>query len=150
MHLEVIIDSGGQRATCPRNGRRHCILLVEDEYIQAQHVSGIIEEMGCEVVGPVASVHEALQLISRKIFDAALLDIELSGQSTRPVAARLDEQGIPVAVVTGYRRRDVPKSLQKYSFLAKPYTEGELRDVVQHLLITEAGPAGVTTYAPEL
>jgi CheY-like chemotaxis protein len=141
VHAEVTSQSGG-RVKQARNGPRRCVLLVEDEYIQARHVSGILEEMGCGVIGPVASVHEALNLIRTELPDAALLDIKLEGQSVRTVAEHLDRMGIPVTLLSGYRPGDVPKAFRKYPLLGKPYTEGELRRAVERLLRNEvASPA---------
>ena len=59
------------------------MLLVEEEFIQARYVRILLEEMGCDVVGPVASVHETLQLVSKMLPDAALLDIQLGGLNLR-------------------------------------------------------------------
>jgi CheY-like chemotaxis protein len=132
------------------NGPRRCVLLVEDEYIQARHVSILLEEMGCEVVGPVASVRAAVNLIRMELPDAALLDIKLDGPSARSLAERLDQQGIPLAVVSGYRSQDVPKTFRKFPLLGKPFTEAELKEAVQRLLDGEAQSDGVKSHAPAL
>jgi DNA-binding NtrC family response regulator len=113
---------------------RRSVLLVEDEYIQARHVSMTLAEMGCRVVGPFGSVREAARLIGKRSVDAALLDIKIGADSTQELAAHLDGRGVPVAVVTGYRRSELPRQLRKFPRLSKPYTDLELKNTVRRLL----------------
>ena len=105
--------------------------------------------MGCAVIGPVASVRDALHLIRVELPDAALLDIELDGRSARTVAKHLDRRGIPLTLMSGYGPEDVPRAFRKYPFLGKPYTEGELRCAVQRLLARDRW-AGASIRAPHL
>ena len=105
--------------------------------------------MGCAVIGPVASVRDALHLIRLEPPDAALLDIELDGRSARTIAEHLDRRGIPLTLVSGYSPEDVPTAFRKYPLLRKPYTEGEFRWAVQRLLARDR-PAGASIRAPHL
>lgn len=143
------VYSARKRPALPQNGQRHCVLLVEDAYIQARHASILLERMGCAVIGPVASVRDALHLIRVEPPDAALLDIELDGRSARTIAEHLDRRGIPLTLVSGYSEDDVPSAFRKYPLLRKPYTEGELRCAVQRLLAQDR-PAGASSRAPYL
>ena len=57
------------------------VLVVEDEYVIALEVGRALEDEGAEVVGPVASVSAALELIERTDrLDIAILDINLHGE----------------------------------------------------------------------
>ncbi|MFY9841369.1 MAG: hypothetical protein WAK55_33840, partial [Xanthobacteraceae bacterium] len=49
------------------------ILVAEDEALIAIELQRILEDFGCEVVGPLSSVDEVLQNADRGGFDGALL-----------------------------------------------------------------------------
>jgi len=104
-------------------GRR--ILIVEDEFFVAVTASDMLEELGAIVVGPAANVAQALMLAGSECIDAALLDINLCGQSSEPVAAKLDELGVPVVFATGYGKGDGDDIAGRY-VLGKPYTQDKL------------------------
>jgi CheY-like chemotaxis protein len=66
------------------------LLLVEDEYLLALYLSEMLEDLGAQVLGPVASVADALELIDKAPeIDAAILDVNLAGEAVFPVADRL-------------------------------------------------------------
>ncbi|RYE92579.1 MAG: response regulator, partial [Oxalobacteraceae bacterium] len=79
------------------------VMIVEDETMVSMLVEDMLIDAGHTPVGPAACVADALALIDTETFDAALLDINLGGVETAfPVADRLDELGIPYALVSGY------------------------------------------------
>jgi CheY-like chemotaxis protein len=79
------------------------VLIVEDEALIAMVYEDLLAEQGCESLGPAASVAQALALIAADPPDAALLDVNLDGEISGPVAERLHQEGIPFLVVTGSR-----------------------------------------------
>jgi DNA-binding NtrC family response regulator len=81
-------------------GRR--VLIVEDELLVAMELESLLEDQGCAVVGPVPTVDRALALLDRERPDAAILDINLDGETAVPVAAALTAQGVPFLLATGY------------------------------------------------
>ena len=56
------------------------ILVAEDEAIIAIELQRILEDFGCEVIGPLSSVDEVLHNAEGGGFDGALLDINLRGR----------------------------------------------------------------------
>ena len=82
------------------------ILIVEDEALVAILMEDELRNAGAEVVGPVASVGEALRLIDKAAFNgalsAAVLDVSLAGELVDPVADRLASLGVPFVFATGY------------------------------------------------
>lgn len=84
--------------------------------------------MGCTVVGPAGDIDGALALIATEALDAALLDLNLNGETAAPLASALRSRGVPFVVVTGYsKNQSRPPELQNAPVLAKP--------VVPHLLV---------------
>ena len=71
------------------------ILVVEDEMIVAMLIEDILMDNGATVVGPAARVNKALDLLGSEAIDAALLDVNLAGENTMPVAQELDGAAHP-------------------------------------------------------
>jgi CheY-like chemotaxis protein len=82
--------------------RRRCALLVEDEFLVALETEAILRELGCEEIYSAATVAEALEAISAKPPDLALVDVNLGGEQSWPVMQALAERRIPFAIVSGY------------------------------------------------
>lgn len=106
----------------PVEGRR--VLLVEDNYLVAATLVTQLEEMGCAVIGPFASVHDALAAVERESIDAAVLDVNIIGGTSAPVAEALAQRGVPFVFVTGYGSpRMLPPRLASHQRLNKPVNE---------------------------
>ena len=92
----------------PLAGRK--LLLVEDDGVVAHEVVRALEEDGAIVLGPAASVHDALALIGQHArLDGAVLDINLKGGKVYPVAALLAEHGVPFVFATNCSRAEIPR-----------------------------------------
>lgn len=82
------------------------ILVVEDEVLISMLVEDELRDAGAEVVGPAASVDDALRLVEACAADggisAAVLDVNLDGRHVAPVADRLAALGVPFLFATGY------------------------------------------------
>lgn len=80
------------------------VLVVEDEALIAEDTAQILVGLGCTVLGPVATPEAALVLIGQEAArpDVALLDVNLAGRSSFPVADALAAQGVPVVFMSGY------------------------------------------------
>jgi CheY-like chemotaxis protein len=116
-------------------GRR--ILVVEDEYLIAMDLKRWLRGAGVEVIGPVPSVEQALDLIEEGALDAAVLDINLgNGEVVYPVADRLSALGVPYLFATGdIRVRDDP-AYRYRPRLEKPILDPELLRAVERLIRT--------------
>lgn len=81
------------------------LLVVEDEFMVAEHISMLLEDFGCKVVGPVGTIEQALEYVAEGALDGALLDANLDGTSSAPIAEALRAGSVPFVVVTGYGSR---------------------------------------------
>ena len=84
------------------------ILIAEDEPFIALDLALAVEDAGGTVVGPAASVAEALALIAARSVAAAILDVNLGADDISPVAEILLALKIPVILQTGV---EVPPDL---------------------------------------
>ena len=66
-----------------------CVLVVEDEFLLAMELEALLEQRGCRVLGPVATIDQALAVLARHRPAVAVLDVNLRGKRATPVAAAL-------------------------------------------------------------
>ena len=80
------------------------VLVAEDEAALALELGETLQGLGCEVIGPVATLPEALRLARQEGdgLDAAILDVNLGGSEVYPLAALLRRLAVPVLYTTGY------------------------------------------------
>jgi DNA-binding response OmpR family regulator len=102
------------------------VLVVEDEALVAMLVEDALLDAGFGVMGPAATVEEALALLDHERPDAVVLDLNLAGETSTPVADLLAARGIPYVIATGYGASGLPAGHQDAMVLAKPYDPAEL------------------------
>lgn len=97
------------------------ILVVEDEYFLARELEVELETRGVEVVGPVATVTEALDILTNNAeIDGAILDINLRGELVYPVADLLQRLEIPFVFATGRDPAEIPDRYPGFILCEKP------------------------------
>jgi CheY-like chemotaxis protein len=102
------------------------ILLIEDEFMIAEFIAGLLTAHGFVVVGQAGTVDAALAAIETMAFDCALLDVNLNGVSVAPVADRLAAMGQRYVFLTGYARHRLPAGHSAAKCVAKPVKTPEL------------------------
>jgi two-component SAPR family response regulator len=104
------------------------VLLVEDDFLVGVGIKSILERLGYEVVGPVASIEQALRTLETEEVDAAVLDINIIGGTSVPVAQVLQVKDRPFIFVTGYQSPShmLPETLRTVQRLSKPVDERAL------------------------
>jgi CheY-like chemotaxis protein len=105
------------------------VLVVEDEFLIALELSSILDDLGCIVLGLVASVPEALRLLAAEPPDITLLDINLNGTRTTPVALALAADGLPFIAVTAYASLPEPV-FDGVPTIRKPFWPEQVRDAL--------------------
>lgn len=114
--------------------RKLRLLLVEDSWTVSSQLKAQLEGLGHEVVGPAATVDQAMALAEMEGIDAAFLDIQLGDRTVFPVAERLSERGVPFAFVTGYTDvKVIPKEFRITPTLAKPLDDQSIVSALRHL-----------------
>lgn len=109
------------------------ILVVEDEAAVCLLMEGMLERLGYAVGGPAFSLAHGLRIAEDEQFSAALLDVNLAGEASYPIAAVLQRKGIPFAFVTGYGAA-ATRQYPGIAVLQKPYTQDQLGVMVEGLL----------------
>ena len=117
------------------------VLVVEDEMMVAGMLRRMLADLGYSVVGPATTVDEAMKMIDRGGIDAAVLDINLDGQMSYPVADELNTRGVPFVFSTGYGGEGLPDGYERFPLLKKPFRRSRLGDALADLLAAEQSNA---------
>ncbi len=116
-------------------GRR--VLVVEDEMLVLMDTEDMLGDLGCESVTAAATVEQAIALIDAKNFDFALLDINLDGTFSNPVADALTARGVPFVLATGYPLPDMSGSYRDRPVLNKPFDVPDLAKALARIKVGE-------------
>ena len=96
--------------------------MVEDDYLIAMDMLDVLQTLGVTVIGPAGRLADALALVQAEgaTLDAAVLDLDLGGRSSYPVADALTALGVRVVFVTGFRAQAIPPEYRSVARLDKP------------------------------
>ena len=101
--------------------------VVEDAFLIALDLRDELERCGCTVAGPVGRLQQALDVAQHEALDGAVLDVNLAGELSFPVAAALDARNIPYVFLTGYDDdRDFPPEYRNSIRVSKPFRSSEI------------------------
>lgn len=109
------------------------VLVVEDQPLIAMDLEDLLTSRGYEVLGPKATVAEALDCLARTTPEAALLDIDLAGETSFAVAAELGRRGVPFVFATGTAGADarIPDALVETPVIRKPWNPDDVLSFLQ-------------------
>ena len=116
------------------------ILIVEDEWLLADHLAAIVERAGATILGPTASVDTTLDLLDRADPppDAATLNVRLGDDMSYDVADRLGAMGVPYVFISANALQNLPGRFHDRPMLAKPFTDPQVVTALTGLLATDA------------
>jgi DNA-binding NtrC family response regulator len=102
--------------------KKHRLLVVEDEFLIALDMMDALEAKGFDIVGPISSVEAALQIIaaSPHPFDGVILDVNLHGKLSFPIADLLMSMHVPFVFTTGYDNSVIPDRFDHILAIEKP------------------------------
>jgi CheY-like chemotaxis protein len=115
-----------------RHNRR--VLGVADEYLVALLVGDMLEALGFQVAEIAPNIAAATTAAESGDFDVAILDVNLNGAVSNPVAEILTRRGIPFIFATGYGNSGPHESFAGIPSLQKPFEEGDLGRALKAVL----------------
>ena len=110
------------------------VLVVEDEPIVAMLIEDTLTDLGCVVADVASRFEDAMKMASELNFDVAILDVNLNGHQTYPLAQRLLDRRIPFAFATGYDPSGLQFEFRQIPILAKPFRQVDLQRILQETL----------------
>ena len=110
------------------------IFVVEDEFHVLLLMEDSLTSFGCEVVETASTLAEALERSETVEVDAAVLDINLSGEKVYPAAETLRRRKIAILFSTGYGRAGVEPEWSSFPVVQKPFMRHQLAEGLREAL----------------
>jgi DNA-binding NtrC family response regulator len=104
------------------------VLIVEDEPIIGFALEDIVETLGGRVCGTAFRVADAIALAAGSDCHAAILDVNVAGERSYPVADELIARDIPFIFATGYGDSEHPPRFARWPTVTKPYGLDDIRE----------------------
>jgi two-component sensor histidine kinase/ligand-binding sensor protein len=103
------------------------VLIVEDEALIALEAEAELLRAGTGAMTRAHSIEEAERCISSAPFDVAILDVNLNGRPSFPLADLLADRGISFVFASGYSHlHGLPERWRSVPLVNKPYSRAEL------------------------
>ncbi len=97
------------------------MVVIDDNYLLATSVASVLEFAGGNVLATLPSLDDALHYFSAGPgVDAVVLDVDLAGSPSYPIAELLDQNGIPFLFVTGYDSHAIDERFRERMVCMKP------------------------------
>jgi CheY-like chemotaxis protein len=107
------------------------VLIIEDESLVTMFLEDVLVDIGCSVVGVASRFEDAMDKARTLSFDVAILDVNLDGEQTFPIAEALVQRGTPFVFATGYGAATLPAHMQGVPVLQKPFQQEDLERVLR-------------------
>ena len=91
----------------------------------AMMLEDLLEARGYTVL-KAPHLSRAMELAESESIDVAMLDINLRGQDSFPIAAILRRRGIPFVFCSGYGKDGLPAEWRSEQMLQKPFDSAQL------------------------
>ncbi len=89
------------------------------------------------MIGPVGQLQQALDLIEETELDAAVLDVNLDGIMSYPLAAEVERRRGPFVFATGYGQWALPETRRRPSNVTKPFSRTGVGPSLSSLLLAD-------------
>ena len=128
------------------------ILVVEDEIVVARDIEQQLQALGYHAAGHATRGEDAIVMTEQLRPDLVLMDIQLASDMDGVTAARAirDRFGVPVVFLTAFAADDVlarAKMVEPYGYILKPFSERELRTVLEMALYKHAADTRLSAAA---
>jgi len=115
------------------------VLLVEDEAMLRMLLEDMVEDLGYELAGSAGSLDEATRLVATlPRIEAAIIDVNLGGVVSFPVADELRARQVPFLFSTGYGAEGIPERFRDVQLLGKPYRREDIHQALAGLCVPSA------------
>lgn len=130
---------------CNFQGKR--VLVVEDDYLIAVEITERLTAANAVVLGPCNTLEDASLQVAYS--ELAILDVDIRGRSSFPIADRLSCLNVPYVFFTGYDRKLLPPRFSGIDVITKP-RPSEVAVEQLDVASQEAGSGNIVELIPRL
>lgn len=112
------------------------VLVVEDEMTIALMIEDMLIELGHEVPAMAMRLPHGIECAQTAEIDFAVLDVNLDGRMSLPIADVLEARSIPFIFVTGYGAAGLEAKYREHHIvLQKPFAQADIAHAIRELNI---------------
>lgn len=111
------------------------VLVLEDEALVSMLLEDMLSDLGCQPVGPFSELQAAQDYVRAEPdgMDGAILDINVAGYPSYPLAEMLKANNVPFAFSTGYDTSGIEPEWRDRPALRKPFMLADIQAVLEAL-----------------
>lgn len=109
-------------------------LVLEDEFLVAMLIEDMLRDAGYEAIDMVANLDDALSAAQANAYEVAILDVNVVGRPSYPVADVLRARDIPFLFSTGYGPAGLHADYASVPALQKPFQQADFERVLNAVL----------------
>lgn len=117
------------------------VFIVEDEALLAMLLEDMLIDLGHEVAAIAGRLDRAEREAASLSFDLAIVDVNLNGEKTYPVAEILTLRAVPFMFATGYGSAGLDPAWRAVPVLRKPYLARDLKAAIESTIEPRAPDA---------
>ena len=134
---------------------KYNILIVEDEFLNAEFVEQVLKNEGHSVVGNVDNANQALEIVKNRQVDFIFMDINLNGKIDGIMCAELlnKHQEIAIIYMTAYCDNSTLENASDtnvYGYLIKPFTMQDIKSTLMVAIKRAFGLKNINRIEKEL
>jgi len=111
------------------------IFVVEDEMVIAMMIEDMIGDLGHQIAGVAMRLPQATEMAKEVAADIAILDINLDGHRSFPVAQMLQDRGVKVLFASGYGSPGLEAPFLDATIIRKPFEASELKRAIEKVAV---------------
>jgi len=102
------------------------VMILEDNFLVAEMIRLAVEDADLTPLGPARTLEDGRALLGASDLDGAILDIQVGGDHSFPIARALKSSNVPFIFVSGYDRTILPADLESEFLVRKPVLVGDI------------------------
>lgn len=110
------------------------VFIVEDETMLAMLIEMMLDDLGYSTAFHASRVDDGVQYALTGTYDVAILDINIIGGNSFPIATAIAGRGIPFMFCSGYGQLGIPVAWSHQHCMAKPFSAEQLEEALSNLL----------------
>ncbi|HVY90942.1 MAG TPA: response regulator [Hyphomonadaceae bacterium] len=107
------------------------IFVVEDEMAIALMIEDMVGDLGHHIVGVAMRLPQAMEMARDLPVDLAILDINLDGRRSFPVAQMLRDRGVKILFASGYGSPGLEAPFLDEVIIKKPFEAVDLKRAIE-------------------
>jgi DNA-binding response OmpR family regulator len=119
-----------------RRIKERTVFLLEDDPLIVSDIEATLADFGWRVSHRANTLEDGMRIARSALFDVAIVDVNLGGRESYPVALSVSERNIPLILCSGYALQALRDRFPDVLILPKPFPAETLRAMLEQVSTT--------------